>query len=119
MDDLLIIGGSDAGISAALRARELVPACTVTVVLADDYPNYSICGLPFFLSGEVPDWRALAHRTREDLPTALPWPDTWRTGIPSLPSSGAHRLRIRVTGDRATGSLIEKGARLPISLAIR
>ena len=26
-------------------------------------PNYSICGLPFFLSGETPDWHSLAHRT--------------------------------------------------------
>ena len=67
MDNLLIIGGSDAGISAALRAREVAPSCRVTVMLADDYPNYSICGLPFFLSGEIPDWRALAHRTREEL----------------------------------------------------
>jgi NADPH-dependent 2,4-dienoyl-CoA reductase/sulfur reductase-like enzyme len=60
---LLIIGGSDAGISAALRARELEPATEITVLLADDFPNYSICGLPFFLSGETPDWRSLAHRT--------------------------------------------------------
>jgi len=39
----------------------------VTVVLADRFPNYSICGLPFYLSGEVPDWHWLAHRTAEDI----------------------------------------------------
>jgi NADPH-dependent 2,4-dienoyl-CoA reductase/sulfur reductase-like enzyme len=60
---LLIIGGSDAGISAALRARELDRSAEVTVLLEDDFPNYSICGLPFFLSGETPDWHSLAHRT--------------------------------------------------------
>ena len=60
---LLIIGGSDAGISAALRARELRPEVDVTVVLADAFPNYSICGLPFYISGETGDWRQLAHRT--------------------------------------------------------
>ncbi len=60
---LLIVGGSDAGISAALRARELEPTTEITVLLADDFPNYSICGLPFFLSGETPDWHSLAHRT--------------------------------------------------------
>jgi NADPH-dependent 2,4-dienoyl-CoA reductase/sulfur reductase-like enzyme len=59
----LIIGGSDAGISAALRAREIAPGVEVTVVLSDAFPNFSICGLPFFLSGETPDWRTLAHRT--------------------------------------------------------
>lgn len=63
---LLIIGGSDAGISAALRARELNPSVQVTVALADDFPNFSICGLPFFLSGETPDWTQLAHRTEFD-----------------------------------------------------
>lgn len=60
---LLIIGGSDAGISAALRARELRPEVDVAVVLADAFPNYSICGLPFYVSGETGDWRQLAHRT--------------------------------------------------------
>ena len=59
----LIIGGSDAGIAAGLRAHELDPSCEITLLLADEYPNYSICGLPFFLSGETPDWRSLAHRT--------------------------------------------------------
>ena len=39
----------------------LIRTCEITLVLADDYPNYSICGLPFFLSGETPDWRSLAH----------------------------------------------------------
>ncbi len=41
---LVAIGGSDAGISAALRARELDPSVDVTVVVADSYPNFSICG---------------------------------------------------------------------------
>lgn len=63
MPRLLIIGGSDAGIAAALRAREMAPQLAVTVLVADAFPNYSICGLPFYLSGEVPDWHDLAHRT--------------------------------------------------------
>ncbi len=50
----LIIGGSDAGISAAIRAHEVDPNAEVTVLLEDDFPNYSICGLPFYLSGETP-----------------------------------------------------------------
>jgi NADPH-dependent 2,4-dienoyl-CoA reductase/sulfur reductase-like enzyme len=60
---LVVVGGSDAGISAALRARELEPDAEITVLVADDYPNFSICGLPYFLSGETPDWHALAHRS--------------------------------------------------------
>ncbi len=64
---LVMIGGSDAGISAALRARELDPAADVTVVVADAYPNFSICGIPYYVSGEVTHWRNLAHRTIADL----------------------------------------------------
>ena len=64
---LVMIGGSDAGISAALRARELDPSADVTVIAADAYPNFSICGIPYYVSGEVTHWRNLAHRTARDL----------------------------------------------------
>ena len=67
---LVMIGGSDAGISAALRARELDPGAEVTVVVADAYPNFSICGIPYYVSGEVTHWRNLAHRTIADLEAA-------------------------------------------------
>jgi NADPH-dependent 2,4-dienoyl-CoA reductase/sulfur reductase-like enzyme len=80
---LLIVGGSDAGISAALRAREVAPDTEVTVVVADSFPNYSICGLPFYLSGEVLDWRNLAHRTVEEIE---------RKGIKLLLDHTAHAI---------------------------
>ena len=67
---LVVIGGSDAGISAGLRARELDPSVEVSLLVADGYPNFSICGLPYYLSGDVPDWRDLAHRTSADLEAA-------------------------------------------------
>jgi NADPH-dependent 2,4-dienoyl-CoA reductase/sulfur reductase-like enzyme len=80
---LLVVGGSDAGISAALRARELDPAAEVTVVVADRFPNFSICGLPYHVSGEVPDWRRLAHRSVEELQA---------TGMRLLLDHTAHRI---------------------------
>jgi NADPH-dependent 2,4-dienoyl-CoA reductase/sulfur reductase-like enzyme len=67
---LLIIGGSDAGISAGLRARELDPDLQVTLLVADRYPNFSICGIPYYVSRDVSDWRQLAHRTIGDLDAA-------------------------------------------------
>src|ERR1700756_5609621 len=67
---LVMIGGSDAGISAALRAREVDPGVEFTVVCADAYPNFSICGIPYYVSGEVTHWRNLAHRTYADLEAA-------------------------------------------------
>jgi NADPH-dependent 2,4-dienoyl-CoA reductase/sulfur reductase-like enzyme len=54
---LLIIGGSDAGISAGLRARELDSGVTPLLIVADSHPNYSICGIRYHISGDVPDWR--------------------------------------------------------------
>ena len=67
MTHIAVIGGSDAGISAALRARELDPTADVTVIVADAYPNYSICGIPYYFTGEVSPWQSLAHRTHADL----------------------------------------------------
>jgi NADPH-dependent 2,4-dienoyl-CoA reductase/sulfur reductase-like enzyme len=40
------------------------------LLVADAYPNFSICVLPHHLSGDVPDWRDLAHRTSADLEAA-------------------------------------------------
>jgi NADPH-dependent 2,4-dienoyl-CoA reductase/sulfur reductase-like enzyme len=80
---LVVIGGSDAGIAAALRARELDPTVEATVVVADTFPNFSICGLPYYLSGDVVDWRTLAHRTTSDLHQA---------GTPLLLDHTAHAI---------------------------
>ena len=43
-----------------------MPQADVTVIVADAYPGFSICGLPFFLSGEVTDWHTLAHHNTEE-----------------------------------------------------
>ena len=91
---LVAIGGSDAGIMAALRARELDPGADVTVVLADSYPNFSICGIPYYVSGDVGDWHNLAHRTVADLQA---------TGISLRLDTVAHRVdagthRVLLTG---------------------
>jgi NADPH-dependent 2,4-dienoyl-CoA reductase/sulfur reductase-like enzyme len=83
---VVCLGGSDAGIAAALRARELDPDSKVTVILADAYPNFSICGIPYLVSGEVGDWRDLAHRTADDLEPA---------GIRLRPNMLAHAVDAR------------------------
>ena len=82
---IVAIGGSDAGISAALRASELDPATEVTVVVADAYPNFSICGIPYYISGEVTHWSNLAHRTADDLAA---------TGMRVLTDTTATRINV-------------------------
>jgi NADPH-dependent 2,4-dienoyl-CoA reductase/sulfur reductase-like enzyme len=93
MKELVVIGGSDAGISAALRAGEVDPSWNVRLVVGDRFPNYSICGLPFYLSGETPRSEDLAHRTRAEieshgiellLDTMAEWID-----------AAAHRVHVR------------------------
>ena len=64
---LVVVGGSDAGIAAALRAREVAPETDVTVVVADRFPNFSICGIPYHVAGQVPRWQSLAHRSLPEL----------------------------------------------------
>jgi NADPH-dependent 2,4-dienoyl-CoA reductase/sulfur reductase-like enzyme len=99
---LVMIGGSDAGISAALRARELDPSADVTVIAADAYPNFSICGIPYFVSGEVTRWRNLAHRTAADLEA---------TGMRLRLDTTARQIdvpgrKLLVTGDGGTEDVI-------------
>jgi NADPH-dependent 2,4-dienoyl-CoA reductase/sulfur reductase-like enzyme len=97
---VVAIGGSDAGISAALRARELAPRTDVTVVVADAYPNFSICGIPYYVSGEVSHWRNLAHRTHADLEaTGMRLRlDTLATRI----DAAEHRLLVQDSGGKQT-----------------
>jgi len=103
---LVAVGGSDAGISAALRARELDPEVDVTVVVADAYPNFSICGIPYYVSGEVPRWADLAHRTVGDLEA---------TGMVLRLDSVARRIdaadrRVLVTGPGGVEELVDYDA---------
>ncbi|RFA06468.1 CoA-disulfide reductase [Subtercola boreus] len=98
---LVAIGGSDAGISTALRARELDPSVDVTIVVADSYPNFSICGIPYYFSREVNPWQSLAHRTHADLEaTGMQLRlDTLATGI----DVDNRRLTVRdATGEEST-----------------
>jgi NADPH-dependent 2,4-dienoyl-CoA reductase/sulfur reductase-like enzyme len=67
---ILIVGGSDAGASAAMRAREIDPGSQVDVLVADRWPHYSICGLPYLLSGEVSRPCELAHVSEAELDAA-------------------------------------------------
>ncbi len=93
---IVAVGGSDAGISAALRARELDPSCEFTVVVSDAYPNFSICGIPYYVSGEVNHWSNLAHRTAADLAA---------TGMTVLTDTTASRINV----DAHTLEVIDNG----------
>jgi NADPH-dependent 2,4-dienoyl-CoA reductase/sulfur reductase-like enzyme len=67
MKKTVIIGGSDVGIIAGLRIRELDKDSDVTIISKNNFPNFSICGIPFYLGGEVKHYKNLAHRTADDI----------------------------------------------------
>jgi NADPH-dependent 2,4-dienoyl-CoA reductase/sulfur reductase-like enzyme/rhodanese-related sulfurtransferase len=56
---IVIVGGVAAGPKAAARARRLHPRASITILEKGDYISYSACGLPFLISGEIPDVKHL------------------------------------------------------------
>ncbi|HUV74821.1 MAG TPA: FAD-dependent oxidoreductase, partial [Anaerolineae bacterium] len=52
---LVIIGGVAAGMSAAARARRLDPELEIVAYERTGYVSYGSCGLPYLISGVVPE----------------------------------------------------------------
>src|SRR5438034_6320571 len=51
VDNILIIGGNAAGLTAASRARRLDPRLNITVLEKSPYISYSTCGIPYYFAG--------------------------------------------------------------------
>lgn len=64
---VVVVGGSDAGVMAALWAKATDSSLHVEMVVKDQWVNYSVCGAPMFLGGEVPSVEKLAHRSLSDI----------------------------------------------------
>jgi CoA-dependent NAD(P)H sulfur oxidoreductase len=62
---LLIIGGVAAGMSAASRARRLNSQLEIVVLEKGAHVSYGACGLPYYLSGQIADWKDLVVYTPE------------------------------------------------------
>ncbi len=62
---LVIIGGVAAGMSAAARARRLDPELEIVAYERSGYVSYGSCGLPYLISGVVPEVSRLVARTPE------------------------------------------------------
>lgn len=53
-EEILVIGGVAAGLSAASRVRRLNPKARITVLERGPAAGYGACGLPYVLSGRLP-----------------------------------------------------------------
>jgi NADPH-dependent 2,4-dienoyl-CoA reductase/sulfur reductase-like enzyme len=67
MKKIIIIGGSDVGIITGLRIRELDKNMDVSIISSNHFPNFSICGIPFYIGGEIKNYKDLAHRTADEI----------------------------------------------------
>jgi NAD(P)H-nitrite reductase large subunit/Pyruvate/2-oxoacid:ferredoxin oxidoreductase delta subunit len=66
---VVVVGSSAAGIAACEAAREFAPACSITLVTADNSEEYSRPLLPYALAGRIErtglSWRTSTHLDAE------------------------------------------------------
>ena len=64
---LVVIGGVAAGMSAAAKAKRLNREMEVVVYEKSSYISYAACGMPYFIAGDIADYRCLLARTPEQM----------------------------------------------------
>jgi NADPH-dependent 2,4-dienoyl-CoA reductase/sulfur reductase-like enzyme len=64
---LVVIGGVAAGMSAAAKAKRVNREMEVVVYEKGPYISYGACGMPYFIAGDVADYRDLIVRTPEQM----------------------------------------------------
>ena len=62
---VIVIGGVAAGMSAASKLKRIRKDWEVMVYEKGGYLSYGACGLPYYISGEIPDHESLIARTPE------------------------------------------------------
>ncbi|HDR05131.1 MAG TPA: hypothetical protein ENN84_07795 [Candidatus Marinimicrobia bacterium] len=62
---IVIIGGDAAGMSAASKAKRVRPELDVIVFEKGPHISYAACGIPYYVSGVVEDWKNLVIFTPE------------------------------------------------------
>lgn len=56
---IVVIGAVAAGPKAACRAKRLMPDAEITLIDQDDLISYGGCGIPYYVSGDIPDEKEL------------------------------------------------------------
>jgi len=64
---LIVVGGVAAGMSAAAKAKRVDRRMEVVVYEKSPYISYAACGMPYFIAGDVADYRSLLARTPEQM----------------------------------------------------
>ena len=64
---IVIVGGGCGGATAAQFARKTDRTAEITIIEREPYPQYSRCGLPYGISGIIPDFANLIEAPEERL----------------------------------------------------
>ena len=62
---LVIVGGGAAGSEAALEARKFDKNAEITLIEKQNFPQYSLCGLPYAISGDIDNFDKLVIFPKE------------------------------------------------------
>ncbi len=65
-EQLVVIGGVAAGMSAASGAKRVKPGMEVLVFEKDSYISYGLCSVPYFISDDVKEFKDLISLTPEE-----------------------------------------------------
>lgn len=68
---IVVVGGVAGGMSCAARARRLDEGAEIIVLERGEHVSFANCGLPYFVSGEIPDPASLLVQTPSSLRAAL------------------------------------------------
>lgn len=63
MANIIVIGGSAAGMSFAAKYRRNMPSDNVILFEAKDYISFGACGLPYYVQGQFEDQNTMIART--------------------------------------------------------
>jgi NADPH-dependent 2,4-dienoyl-CoA reductase/sulfur reductase-like enzyme len=66
-NNIVIVGGAAAGMTAATRIRRNRPEASVTVIEKGAYISYAACGLPYYVSDDIKDINKLILYTPQEI----------------------------------------------------
>ena len=96
MPRLLIVGGDAAGMSAATSVRRAHPDVEIVVVERGPYTSYAMCGIPYYVAGEVESPQDLVAKTPDEF-AAMDIAVALRTLAVAV-DAAAHTVRVRDLG---------------------
>ena len=95
---IVIVGGGCGGATAAQFARKTDRTCEITIIEREPYPQYSRCGLPYGISGIIPDFANLIEAPEERLKKNR---ITLHLGTEATSADKEKRILHAKTGDKA------------------